>query len=160
KRWKALPLLAVWGITGLVIFFACWPWLQIAPVAHLKEYLGRTTERAALYVWYFGETIADRDVPWHYPWVMFLITVPLGLHALGIWGLWGTEHRVRISSRESLVLGCVLFPLIVFSIPGVAVYDGERLFSLVFPLWGMLIGRGAENARQWLLARWSPRVAE
>jgi 4-amino-4-deoxy-L-arabinose transferase-like glycosyltransferase len=159
KRWKALPLLAVWGITALVIFFGCWPWLQTAPVAHLKEYLGRTTERAALYVWYFGEAIADRDVPWHYPWVMFLITVPLGLHALGIWGLWGTERRVHISPRESLVLGCVLFPLIVFSIPGVAVYDGERLFSLVFPLWALLIGRGAENARQWLLARWSPRVA-
>jgi hypothetical protein len=33
------------------------------------------------------------------------------------------------------------------------------LFSFVFPLWAVLIGRGAENARLWLAARWSPRVA-
>jgi 4-amino-4-deoxy-L-arabinose transferase-like glycosyltransferase len=159
KRWRAVPLLAVWGLTGAVLFFACWPYLWSAPLNHLKEYLGRTTNRAVLYVWYFGKAVADRDVPWHYPWVMFLTTVPIGLHALGILGLWGTDRRLYVSPRESLVLACVLFPLVVFSIPGVAVYDGERLFSQVFPLWGVLIGHGAENARRWLLARWSPRTA-
>jgi len=51
-----------------------------------------------------------------------------------------------------------VFPLAVFSVPGVAVYDGERLFLIVFPLWSVLIGRGAENARLWLTARWSPRA--
>jgi hypothetical protein len=32
------------------------------------------------------------------------------------------------------------------------------LFSFVFPLWAVLIGRGAEQARLWLAARWSSRV--
>ena len=90
---------------------------------------------------------------------MFLVTVPIGLHVLGVWGLFGPERSAWHAPREMLVLGCIVFPLIAFSIPGVAVYDGERLFSLVFPLWGVLIGRGAENARRWLLSRWSPRVA-
>jgi len=158
-RARALPLLAVWGLTGLLVFFAFWPYLWSAPMGHLLEYLGRTTNRAVLYVWYFGEVLADRNVPWHYPWVMFLATVPIGLHVLGVWGLFGPGRRAWTAPREVLVLVCMLFPLIVFSVPGVAVYDGERLFSLVFPLWGVLIGRGAENARLWLLSRWSPRVA-
>ena len=38
-------------------------------------------------MWYFGRVVADRDVAWHYPWVMFLATVPVGLHALGVCGL-------------------------------------------------------------------------
>ena len=157
-RFRALPVLLVWGLTGVLVFFVCWPYLWSAPLEHLQQYLGRTTNRAQLYVWYFGEKLADRDVPWHYPWVLFLTTVPVGLHALGVCGLFGLRRQARSSSRELLVLMCMLFPLIVFSVPGVAVYDGERLFSLVFPLWAVLIGRGAENARLWLASHLSPRV--
>jgi len=158
-RRRAFPLLAVWGITGLVVFFAFWPHLWSAPIGHFREYLGRTTHRAAIQVWYFGRAIADRDVPWHYPWVMFLTTVPVGLHLLGGLGLCGPERRAWNRPRELLVIACTVFPLLVFSIPGVAVYDGERLFSIVFPLWAVLIGRGTENARLWLSSRWSPRGA-
>ncbi len=157
-RRRAVPMLALWGFTGLALFFAVWPHLWSAPIEHFRQYLGRATDRAAIQVWYFGEDLADRNVPWHYPWVMFLATVPLGLHGLGVCGLWGAERRPRISPREWLVLACGLFPMVVFSLPGVPVYDGERLFSFVFPLWAVFIGRGAENARQWLSTRWSRGV--
>lgn len=158
-RWRGVALMSIWGLTGLAVFFACWPHLWSAPVDHIREYLGRTTDRAVLYVWYFGRVIADRDVPWHYPWLMFLATVPVGLQALGVWGLFGPEGRAWRSPREQLILACALFPLCVFSIPGVAVYDGERLFSFVFPLWAVLAGRGAAAALTWGAARFSPRTA-
>ena len=157
-RRRAVPMLAIWGLTGPALFFALWPHLWSAPVAHLLKYLGRTTNRSVIQVWYFGQALPDRDVPWHYPWLMFLATVPIGFHVLGVCGLLGSEDRARISAREWLVLGCTLFPLLVFSIPGIPVYDGERLFSFVFPLWAVLVGRGAENARWWLSARWSSRA--
>src|SRR5205823_1826701 len=157
-RLRALPLLIVWGLAGLVVFFAFWPYLWSAPFDHLQAYLGRTTHRDKLYVWYFGEVFADRDVPWHYPWVMFLATVPIGLLLLGVWGLRRTDSKVRFASRECLLAGTIVVPLCIFSIPGVPVYDGERLFSFVFPLWAVLIGRGAEKARLWLAARCSPRI--
>lgn len=157
-RWRAIPILAVWGLIGAIVFFCGWPYLWSAPLDHVMHYLGRTTNRAAIYVWYFGESIADRDVPWHYPWVMFLTTVPLGLQLLGLCGLFGPQGRAWRSPRELLVLACALFPLVVFSIPRIAVYDGERLFSIVFPLWAIFIGRGAESARAWLSSRWSPRA--
>jgi hypothetical protein len=157
-RGRTVPLLAVWGLTGLAVFFAFWPHLWSAPVDHFLGYLGRTTNRPVIQVWYFGQVLPDRDVPWHYPWVMFLVTVPLGLHVLGFAGLVGPERRAWTAPRESLILACAVFPLVVFSIPGVAVYDGERLFSTVFPLWAVFIGRGAEYARVWLSSRWSPRA--
>jgi 4-amino-4-deoxy-L-arabinose transferase-like glycosyltransferase len=158
-RLRAIPLLIVWGLAGLVVLYALWPWLWSAPFDHLQAYLGRTTHRDKLYVWYFGEVLADRDVPWHYPWVMFLATVPIGLLALGFLGLCRIGSLVRFASREWLLVGTIGFALCIFSIPGVPVYDGERLFSFVFPLWAVLIGRGAEQARLWLAARWSPRIA-
>ncbi len=157
-RARAIPLLFVWGLTGCILFFCGWPYLWSAPLEHVQQYLGRATNRASLNVWYFGASLVDRDVPWHYPWLMFLVTVPVGLQLLGIYGLWGPERRAWKSPRELLVLACILFPLCVFSFPGVPVYDGERLFSIVFPLWAVLIGRGAENARAWLSTRWSPRA--
>ncbi|MBS0260620.1 MAG: hypothetical protein JSS02_01585 [Planctomycetes bacterium] len=158
-RVRGAVVTTIWGLVGLAVFFACWPYLWDAPLEHFRHYLGRTTDRAVLYVWYFGESIADRDVPWHYPWLMFLVTVPAGLHLLGAWGLAGPHGRAWGQRREQLLLACGLFPLVVFSVPGVAVYDGERLFSFVFPLWAVLIGRGAAGFHNWLAARRPPHLA-
>ena len=36
---------------------------------------------------YFGRIMPDRDVPWHYPWFYFAVTVPVGLQLLGVFGL-------------------------------------------------------------------------
>jgi hypothetical protein len=53
----------------------------------------------------------------------------------------------------------MLFPLLLFSIPRVAVYDGARLFLVAFPLWAIFIGRGGSLAWEWLRKRVSQRVA-
>lgn len=148
-RWRGVGLLAVWGLVGLGVMFVGWPWLWESPWSHLMQYLGRTTDRATIYVWYLGKVIADREVPWHYPWVMWLTTVPVGLHLLGACGLWQALRAPESRSRAALIGGCLVFPLLVFSIPGIAVYDGERLFSVSYPLWAVLIGRGAA----WLIDR-------
>lgn len=144
-RKRAIAPLLAWGLTALAVFFAGWPWLWHAPVQNLLSYLGRAADRAVIHVWYFGQSYADRDVPWHYPWVLFLVTVPVGLHLLGLCGVFHRGEPAWRSRRDQLLLACIAFPLLVFSIPGVAVYDGERLFLMVFPLWAVLIGRGAQT---------------
>jgi|GEM_PF-208390 len=187
-RWRSkviVPLL-VWGVTANVVFFVLWPYLWLDPVGHYLEYLGRTTNRSTIHCFYFGVRYADKAVPWHYPFVMFAVTVPVGLHLLGAWGASSVFGRQPLfaflsggrkspgSSSDSnvapppkapltltlspqsrgegtrhsdwLLLACTVFPLIVFALPGVAVYDGERLFLTVFPLWAIFVGRGMRIA--------------
>jgi len=157
-RFRGVLLILVWGLVALVVLYAGWPYLQSAPVDHLLKYLGRTTDRAAIQVWYEGRTIADRDLPWHYPWVIWLTTVPVAMHVCGFRGVWEALREERGSARGLLVLACTFFPLVVFSIPGIAVYDGERLFSVSYPLWGLMIGRGAAAFIDSARARWPHRL--
>ncbi|MBI5760037.1 MAG: hypothetical protein HZA46_16090 [Planctomycetales bacterium] len=209
-RQRAIVPLVVWGGTAFVVFFLGWPWLWNDPVGHLREYFARTTDRTVLHVWYFGKAWIDRDVPWHYPWVLFAVTMPMSWLVFGMWGVFasrtasllsplgrgaggegrpalavapqpnpetlappltptlspGGRGRHCIDSRNQLLLACILFPLVVFSLPGVAVYDGERLFSVVFPLWGLFVGQGGAACLDWLsrnfadqpLARWFAKI--
>jgi hypothetical protein len=87
------------------------------------------------------------------------MTVPLGLQALGGVGLFAGRTRLRFERHEQLVLGAMLFPLVLFSIPRVAVYDGARLFLVAFPLWALFIGRGGGLAWEWLCRRVPWRAA-
>jgi 4-amino-4-deoxy-L-arabinose transferase-like glycosyltransferase len=168
-RMRAIKPLLVFGLVGFGVFLVGWPWLWLDPIAHLREYFARTTQRAVLHCYYFGQVWADKDVPWHYPFVMFAVTVPVGLHALGLLGVTGRltrsvgEGAVTLSPcarigllgepREQLLLLAALMPLVLFALPGVAVYDGERLFLVSFPIWSLLIGRGAAVLLEFLRAK-------
>jgi hypothetical protein len=160
--------LGVWLAAAATTLFVGWPWLWMAPLTRLQQYLASGTVRQTLHVFYFGQVWADRDVPWHYPWVMFAITVPLGFLVLGLFGVRQliaafrvrrSEPRVsdtiqkaamnRRSPEEPLLAGTIAFVLLVFLWPGVPVYDGVRLFLMVFPLWAIFVGIGA----RWLSER-------
>lgn len=163
-KWRqyAIRPLVCWGGVGVLVFFTGWPWLWFDPVGHIGEYLGRTTGRAALYVEYFGTKYADRDLPWHYPWGMFLSTIPVGLLALGFIGSSNTVRKLKSRqqpSGETLLLLSLLWPLGLFSLPGITVYDGVRLFLMVFPLAAIFIGQGAVSAINWLRQRVPNRFA-
>ena len=151
-RLKGVLPLAVMGITGFVVFFVCWPWLWFDPVTHLKNYLGSATDRLPINCWYMGEQFVDKKVPWHYPFAMLLLTIPLGHLFIAGFAVW--QHR-RESRVRYLILS-LFVPLLIFALP-VAKYDGERLFQFVIPLCGMLAGYGwatlYKNAihKKWLL---------
>ncbi len=137
-REKSIRPLAVFGIVGAFVFFVGWPWLWLDPVKNVMTYLGRTTERQTLYCWYFAQRFADKEVPWHFPFITTLISMP-------VWTLSGLilrSVRARLDSTEKLLLLFVLMPLTVFAVPGVPVYDGTRLFLIVMPPLAMLAARG------------------
>lgn len=153
-RWGGVRPVIVWGLTGVVVLFVLWPWLWPHPIDHFLQYLGRTTDRVKLHVWYLGRVWDDRDVPWHYPWVMFLGAMPLAWLAMGAAGVVRKLPATSTSTpaitnevpawrapREQLLLLATFVPMVVFSIPGVAVYDGDRLFLVAYPLWSLLVGR-------------------
>lgn len=144
-RHRAIGPLVVFGFVGVIVFFVGWPWLWLEPLKHFRDYFARTTSRAVLHCYYWGDVWSDKDVPWHYPFVMFAATVPIGLHALALLGVWGDERGWR-QPRLQLVLAAALFPLVLFALPKVAVYDGERLFLVSYPMWAVLCGHGATVA--------------
>ncbi len=131
---------ALWLVVGVTVFFVGWPWLWSDPIGRLSAYLNTGIGRASIKVLYFGRVFGDRDVPWHYPWFYFAVTVPIGLHLLGIAGTI-RSLRERSDKFPALVLGSMGLFLVLFS-TNVPVYDGERLFLMVFPLWAILVGRG------------------
>lgn len=152
-RRSAPAWLLIVGIVAGALFFAGWPWLWDDPLGNVRLYLGKTTSRATIQAWYEGRAWADRELPWHYPWVLLATTVPLGLQGLGLCGVLSGIRNWRQATAETLCIGGMAVPLLAFSLPGIAVYDGERLFSVVYPLWALLIGRGAVPAVEWLQRR-------
>ena len=103
--WLLLPILAVWAPRGFAWRRAASALcalggdrgrrsssgLALALVRHLgrwRAYWGTSRRRGRRsMVEYFGQVYADRDVPWHYPWFYFAVTVPVGLQLLGVLGL-------------------------------------------------------------------------
>jgi len=55
----------------------------------------------------------------------------------------GPAKWLKIDPRIQLTLWAIAIPLLVFTKPGIRIYDGERLFGVVFPLIAGLAGIGA-----------------
>jgi len=168
SSWRSI---ITWGTAGTATVFAGWPWLWLAPVTHFWRYVASGADRASIQAFYLGQIWADRDVPWHYPTVMLVVTVPLGLLLLGTLGAWVPFRQRTTSSALSgttdrrqadtlLIGGTLVFTLAVFSWPGVPVYDGVRLFLMVFPLWAVFVGVGVRWLfdQPWLADRYSPKT--
>jgi hypothetical protein len=153
-RWRlrAVPPLFVWGLVGFAVFFVGWPWLWLDPLEHLRTYFAGTTDRAELSVWLWGERYTDRTVPRGYALLSFLWVVPTSFLLLTVLGvawrceaLQTEEERARTAwtARETLLLLELVFPLVMFSLPRVPVYDMERLWLPIAPLLAVFVGRGA-----------------
>lgn len=161
KHQAILPLV-IWGTTSLLIFLLGWPWLWFDFPNHVWQFLGSATERASIAVFYSHQIFHDRTVPRIYVLGTFLVTTPALTLSLGLWGIWqlGKEcirRKPIIPWREIMLGGIMLFPFVLFTLPGVPVYDGDRLWGpLVWPLWCIWSGRGGSAllASAWISRRW------
>lgn len=140
-RRRAAAAVLAWTAVGSSLFLIGWPWLWYDGWARLQAYWGTGVVRVAILVQYFGQVLLDRDVPWHYPWFYFLVTIPLGLQLLGVVGLVRGWRNRREDPFPLLLAGTILVFVVLFS-TRVPVYDGERLFLNIFPAWALLIGLG------------------
>ncbi len=154
-RKNGISTLLVLALTSFAVFLLGWPWLWSDPFSRFFQYFAQTTDRVTLYCYYFGQRYADKAVPWHYPFVMFAVTTPIVTLALGMNGLIFRQEPadkrepaplVPLNGRgRQLLAGAIVLPLVVFAIPGVAVYDGERLFLVVWPIFALFVGIGAQR---------------
>ncbi|MEZ6132178.1 MAG: glycosyltransferase family 39 protein [Planctomycetaceae bacterium] len=137
-RKRSIRPLLIWGLVAGTVLFVGWPWLWLDPIGHLQQYLGKTTDRPPIHVWYFGHRYVDKHLPWHFPFVMTAVTVPVTV----LLGLVLRGCQRSLERTEILLSATVLWPLIVFAIPGTPVYDGTRLFLVIMPGIALLAARG------------------
>jgi 4-amino-4-deoxy-L-arabinose transferase-like glycosyltransferase len=138
---RALAAISVWAAVGVSLYALGWPWLWYDSWHRLGAYWGTGVARSSIVVQYFGQVVADRDVPWHYPWFYFAVTVPIGLLALGAVGVARGWRERRADLFPLLLVATILVFLGLFS-TRIPVYDGERLFLHVFPAWALVVGYG------------------
>jgi hypothetical protein len=138
---RAVTVITIWTMTGVGFFLMGWPWLWYDTWSRWRAYWGTSVQRVPIMVEYFGQVLADRDVPWHYPWFYFCVTVPVGLQMIGLYGLSQGWRDRRLDVFPGLLASSIGVFLALFS-TRIPIYDGERLFLHVFPAWAMLIGLG------------------
>jgi len=150
REWP--KLVVALGLIGPAVFFAFWPWLWIAPVAHFREYLEFHFRHAAYNVWYLGRLY--QYAPWHYPFVMTAVTTPAVVLALAVVGAVKGSRDKNVAptgalgprgtgrgERALLALGLVV-TLVPSALPSSPKYNGVRLFLPAFPFLAALAGGG------------------
>ena len=191
--WRAVGPAAVFGGVGTLVFFAGWPYLWLNPGGNVPAFAATILDRAPVrnyYLWTVWNGPNLDPTPWHYPLVMTLATVPVGLTVLAAWGAVGGGRRGAggrcgvegektpgesppapppfhlspdpfhplADPRASLMLSAVLVPLALVCTRGASLYDGVRLWLVVFPPLALLCGIGAARLYGKLEA-WRPKLA-
>ena len=131
-------------IVSILILLMAWPWLREAPLSRLQETVNWF--RTGVFngrVLYMGKMIRASKIPWHYPLVYILITIPLGMLPFFFIGIVRSFYEVCHKK------GFLLFTLIAFLLPLIAVilgnapkYDGMRQFLAATPFLAILSGLG------------------
>jgi hypothetical protein len=161
RRQAVTPILLLLALGGGT-FFAGWPWLWHDTVNRVKTYAINKTERMTdgerptgtsdIPVQYLGTRYKDEKAPWHYPLVLTLATVPLGLLLMAgagaARGVADKGHR----AVTALIIASALLHLAVFVLPMVPKYDGVRLFMPAFPFIACLAGIGGAWLWRWRVA--------
>ncbi|NNJ25388.1 ArnT family glycosyltransferase [Alienimonas chondri] len=172
--WRAIGPVAAFGGVGLTAFVLGWPYLWLNPGEHVPAFIGTITERLPVRNYYMGQVWNGESLdptPWHYPLVMTLATVPIGLTALALVPFLTSEpgasapgaFRARLAARFddprlTLFVAATLVPLALVCTRGESLYDGVRLWLVIFPPLALLAGFGAGLLYQ-RIQSWRPKLA-
>ncbi|MFH1613159.1 MAG: glycosyltransferase family 39 protein [bacterium] len=126
------------GIIGFIVFIISWPWLWHQTFFRLTEYLLFHKSHFYVSTYYFGK--AYTVPPWHYPFVMTLITIPISILLFILIGLF--QKNKSTSQIKNLFILNFLIPFLISAYPKIPKYDGVRLFMSVFPFMTIFAGIG------------------
>jgi hypothetical protein len=125
-------------VLPFLMFFLLWPWLWVSPFKHLIQYLNVQIAYSGAPVWYFGKNYIN--APWHYPFVIGIVTSPLFYLCFYMFGLFYIVRKGSLT--EKFILLVSLFIFFVIAITKTAKYDGIRLFLSAYPLLSIIGGIG------------------
>jgi hypothetical protein len=163
---------------GPLLFIGGWPWLWHDTLARLRNYAAFHLHHEYYNIEYFGVNYFWPPFPSSYAWVMTLFTVPLTMLAIGLGGMFaqigalcrGVAQRwskVRRGSQlmaavfdpslpSLLLLGAMLAPLVIISIPTTPIFGGTKHWFPAYPMLALFAGRGFQLAIHALAPRVRP----
>lgn len=125
-----------------IVYLISWPWLWHDTINHIFGYsvgMGDVVVKPFNHpVDYMGIVYSGRTPPWHYPFIMILITTPPFTLLFSIAAVFKTFFTKSIAMKQIrdisiLFILCMAVFLILFALPFTPKYDGVRLLSPVFP---------------------------
>lgn len=153
-------IVAVVGAGAMVFLFTTWLWLWVDPINRFREYFTFHAKHFVVHTYYLGQLypITDKSgniavpTPWHYPFVMTLVTVPTITLLLSLIGMGLTVFRWKQSPPLTKIAVISYFvqvaPFLLASTPK---YNGIRLFEPAFPFLGILAGYVFGLLANWLV---------
>ncbi len=173
-RLPAMPWAFVaMAILGPLVFYMHWPRIWFDTFERVRWYINFHLTHTHYFVDYFGQNLYTPPFPRSFPYVMTLVTVPVGIllaAALGA-GYWWRDHGVfarleewRDAWRErslpapikdaratgALLFINFLFPLALIARPTTPVFGGTKHWIPAMPYLSMLAGFGAVMAARHL----------
>ncbi len=133
-----------------IMFIVFWPWLWQETIPRIHNFLSFHMHHPEVYTYYFGKQTPL--MPWHYPFVMTIITLPmlvLFLFSIGLIRIMFHPDKTNI-----FILFNALFPLLLVAMPTVPKYDGVRLFLPAFPFICMIAGIGLHHLFMFKKGKW------
>jgi len=163
---------------GPLIFVASWPWLWHDTLRRIGSYAAFHLHHDYYNIEYFGRNYFWPPFPISYPWVMTLYTVPVTTLLLATAGLTlvlragiGELRALRAPSADLtapgidpqqatvLLLGCLLAPLLIISLPSTPIFGGTKHWFTAYPFLALFAGLGFDRAlvlyRTWLPGRFA-----
>lgn len=149
RKWEAWRWAAASAVLGPAVYLLTQPYLWWDTLERLQNRFLDYSEKVPITTYYLGEWFPG-TVPWHYPWVMLVVTMPVGFLLLTLIGLarWGIdlrhptpENRARIERLTFFALNAITTPLL-FSWK--SPYDGIRLFLVALPFLAAILAEGVQ----------------
>jgi 4-amino-4-deoxy-L-arabinose transferase-like glycosyltransferase len=164
QRVRGVPFgLIAMLLLGPLVFFAGWPWLWHDTLARLRDYAAFHLHHEYYNMEYFGVNYFWPPFPSSYAWVMTLFTVPFTSLALGVCGAVLELKRTRDELRGEapldatlpsvLLLGALLAPLVIISIPSTPIFGGTKHWFPAYPMLALFAGRAFSLLADWLAER-------
>lgn len=154
RRWGMLVRLTLMTAIGPWVFVLMWPWLYVDTWKRIEAYIRFiTVDHWKIDQWYFGQSFMPP--PWHFPFVMLLMALPLTLLLLSLVGVVRGARQHTPDRPVVLWVFGALLPLAALTTGQSMVYDNERLFMPTFPFLALLAGAGLD----WALSAIRDRLA-
>lgn len=174
RLWKTrivMLFIFVFLFLGFVVLF--WPYLWSDPIGNFMDAFSNFSHflRLSDTVFYFGNYIPDKYVPWHYPLVWIGISTPLVYLTLFLLGVTFTARKVLFfrnrfsffevykNYREDLIFLTWFFgPLLMVIGLNSTLYDGWRQLYFIYPAFILVVLVGLESFLSYTHKRYGLRI--